>query len=556
MNTGDFAIEGRDMFAAPSRKGLLISLLATLIPLSVQAEEVILPILLPGPAAIQFRAEARLQKVVERLDQLLDSFWAKNKIKVTDVASDAEFLRRVSLDLIGQIPLVSEVREFLASADPHKRKKKIDELLNRPAFLRHYSNILRREWVPQTFEQSQNFELLNAGFQFEGWVKQKFKANQGMDQMVREMLTAPTQFARNRPAVDFNAESSPGAFIQANEFKPENVAAAASRLFVGIKLECAQCHNHKFAPYKQEQFWEQAAFFADVQPAIANLSDGAWKREIKIPETTKVVQATFFDGKKPQWKEVGSPREVFVDWLVSESNPYFSKNMANRTWAYFFGYGLIDPIDEPGDENQSIIPEVHEELAKAFLESKFDLRFLMRAITRSKAYQLSSKKTHESQNEPRTFSRMSLKGLTAEQIFDSLAVATGYRDSNPEGRRFGGFGTPRGDFLVKFGTTERKTEQQTSILQALTLMNGKFVNEQTHIEKSRTFAVLVDAPFLNLESKIEILFLTALSRKPTQEEMEKFSSYVGRGGVSNDKNKALADVFWALLNSTEFILNH
>jgi hypothetical protein len=323
-----------------------------------------------------------------------------------------------------------------------------------------------------------------------------------------------------------------------------------------VKLECAQCHNHKFAPIKQEQFWEQAAFFAEVQPTIANISDVSLKREIKIPETTRVVQAKFFDGKEVAWKATGSPREVFTDWLLEEGNPYFARNMANRMWAHFFGHGLIDPLDEPGNDNQSIIPAVQDELAKAFAESKYDLKLLIRAIARSKAYQLSSRKTHESQSEPRTFARMPLKGFSAEQIFDSLCVATGFQNPDPANqRRFGNFGV-RGEFMTRFATTERKTDQQTSILQALTLMNGSFINNQTSVERSRTFAAVVDAPFLSVEGKIETLFLATLSRKPTREEAEKYASYVDRGGVIGDKNKALADVFWALLNSSEFILNH
>lgn len=517
------------------------------------AEQPLLPPVLPAPAALKFQEETRLQRLVARVDAHLDAFWKQNRIQPTEVASDAEYLRRVTLDIIGQIPTVTEVRDFLDSRDPNKRARKVEELLDRNAFSNYFASTFRREWVPQTFE---NQQLFFVGNQFEEWVRKRLREGARMDELVREMLNAPTLFARGRAQIDFNADSSVSAFLQANEFKPENVAASASRLFVGVKLECAQCHNHKFAPIKQEQFWEQAAFFAEVQPTIANISDVNLKREIKIPETTRVVQAKFFDGKEVAWKPTGSPREVFTDWLLEEGNPYFARNMANRMWAHFFGHGLIDPLDEPGDDNQSIIPAVQDELAKAFAGSKYDLKLLIRAIARSKAYQLSSRKTHDSQSEPRTFARMPLKGFSAEQIFDSLCVATGFQNTDPANqRRFGNFGV-RGEFMTRFATTERKTDQQTSILQALTLMNGNFINNQTSVERSRTFAAVVDAPFLNVEGKIETLFLATLSRKPTREEAEKYASYVDRGGVTSDKNKALADVFWALLNSSEFILNH
>src|SRR5262249_35224999 len=155
--------------------------------------------------------------------------------------------------------------------------------------------------------------------------------------------------------------------------------------------ECAQCHNHPFATYTREQFWEQAAFFADVQPTIANLPNSELKRQIRIPDTPKTVKAKFFNGNEPAWREDESPRQTFVNWLTAPENPYFARNAANRLWAHFFGLGFTDPIDEPSDSNQPFIPELLNDLAKAYADAKFDNRFLMRAIARSKAYQLSSK---------------------------------------------------------------------------------------------------------------------------------------------------------------------
>ena len=305
---------------------------------------------------------------------------------------------------------------------------------------------------------------------------------------------------------------------------------------MGVKLECAQCHNHPFEDISREQFWQTAAFFADLQPAIANSNDAKIKREILIqdmdPKKQKKVQATFFDGKEPAWKDGQSPRETFVNWLTSNDNPYFARNAVQRTWAHFFGLGFIDPIDEPSDKNPELVPELVDDLVKAFRASGFDNRFLMKAITRSKAYQLTSKQTDSTQLNPRHFARMPVKAMSAEQLFDSLGQATGFLDGNtgdPQRRAFGG--GPRREFLTKFASTERSIERQTSILQALTLMNGKFVNDQTSLERSN--------------------FLAA-----TEEESEKFTSYVKRGGTQNDEKKALSDVFWALLNSSEFILNH
>src|SRR6478735_9455441 len=352
-----------------------------------------------------------------------------------------------------------------------------------------------------------------------------------MDKLVRDVLTAPTLFSGRNPGFDPN-NGSATAFLQANDFKPENVAASASRLFMGVKIECAQCHNHPFAPYKKEQFWELAAFFAEVQPAIANLSDAKFKREIRIPgDKPKTVQAKFFgDAKEPAWDAKKSPRETFADWLTSRDNPFFARNMVNRMWAHFLGLGLIDPIDEPAPDNPPVIPELLDDLAKAYADSGFDTKFLIRVITRSKAYQLTSRQTHPSNADPRRFARVAVKAMSGEQLFDSLATATGYFDGTAaRERQF--FGVRR-EFITKFGSTEKLTEKQTSILQALTLMNGRFVNDQTSLDRSEFLAGVVDAPFLDTAGKVDVLFLGALNRKPTQSEAEKFGSYVDSGGAT------------------------
>jgi len=516
------------------------------------------PLAFPGPASSLVAEELAIRALTVRIDRHLDAFWAKNKITPSDVATDDEFLRRLMLDLAGRIPSVAESRAFVASTDLRKREKKVAELLTKNGYLNHFSTTLRQLWAPQTID---NQQLQFVGNQFEGWLRGRLRDNAGLDAIVREVLTAPTLFARNRTGgMVADTANTPFGFNQANEFKPENVAASASRLFMGIKMECAQCHDHPFAPISRDQFWETAAFFAELQPAIANSNDAKAKREIRIqdpdPKKAKIVEARFFDETEPNFKDDVSPRSVFVDWLVSPKNKYFARNAVQRLWAHFFGLGFIDPIDEPGLENPDLIPELVDDLASTFAEEKFNLRILIKAITRSKAYQLSSRQTDPSQANPRHFARMNVRALSAEQLFDSLALATGFLEPNvnPQQRAFAQ--GPRRDFLTKFASTERATERQTSILQALTLMNGKFVNDQTSLERSQFLAGLTDAPFLDVESKIEILFRTSLSRSPTSQEAEKFSSYVLRGGTDNNEKKALADVFWALLNSSEFILNH
>ena len=502
------------------------------------------------PAAPAPAKAKTVEELARAIDRHLEAHWAANKVTPAPMADDAEFNRRLYLDVLGAIPAIGDTRTLLEDKDPARRERKIKELFNRPGFLSHYSTVLRQTWIPQATDNIQ-FSFLMP--QFETWIQKKLRANTPTDQIVRELLTAPTLFnGRNR--FEGDPQDTPMAFNQVNEFKPENVASVASRLFMGVKIECAQCHNHPFAPYKKEQFWELAAFFADIQPTIANIGDVKVKREIKIPDTTKVVQAKFFDGKNPKWDDAKSPRQTFADWLTSKDNPYFARNFANRLWAHFFGLGLIDPIDEPSDENPPAIPALLEELTRAFIDSGYDQKYLMGAIVRSKAYQLTSRQTHPSQADPRHFARMTIKGLTGEQFFDSLAMATGYNDPTPREQRV--FSGDRRNFINKFSTTEKITEKQKSILQALTMMNGRFLTDQTSLNKSVFLDGIVQSPFWGNKEKVEMLFLASLSRFPTPHEAERFASYVDRGGVSNDSKKALGDVFWALLNSSEFGLNH
>jgi hypothetical protein len=256
--------------------------------------------------------------------------------------------------------------------------------------------------------------------------------------------------------------------------------------------------------------------------------------------------------------------------MTSPDNPYFARAGANRLWYYFFSTGLIDPVDEMvGAESQCSHPELLDEIAKDFAAHKFDLKYLIRAITASKAYQLSSSSASDnSQDDPSQFARMPVRGLTAAQLFDSVAEAIAYREEGPGGGPRGPFGggAARGQFLAKFATQgEKPTEMQASILQALSLMNGRLVGDATTPSSPRAqmLAALVNFPGGTTASRVETLYLATLSRKPTAKEADRMSKYVEAGGeaktdkpTDEQKNAALADVFWVLLNSVEFSVNH
>jgi hypothetical protein len=506
------------------------------------------------------------------IDKHIAKDWEARGITPAETTDDAEFVRRAYLDIIGRAPKASEAREFIDAKGANKRAELVDFLLKMPAHANYFASVTRAAWLPQT---ATNFQLAQFGSQFETWLRTQYRENTPADQVVRRVLTVKVTVNNQNPMFRFvQADGSDpegftlAGFYQANEGKPENMGSAVSRLFLGMKLECAQCHDHPFAPYTKDQFWQFAAFFAELNPLsgprpgftgpIQLQSD---RNTISIPSTEKKVKATFFDGKNPDWSLEKSPREELADWLASAKNPYFAKNMANRMWAHFFGIGILDPVDEPGENNQPSHPELLADLGKAFAESGFDNQFLIRAITRTKSYQLTSKMTHPGQADPRRFARMSLKGLTPSQLFDTMVAATGFREPaymrNQQNFGFVQPNNPRSQFLARFANTERTTETNTTILQALMLMNGQFIGDQTDLAKSEILAAVADMPGWDTKKRVTNLFLTAFARNPTPEELEKFTSYVDRGGANgNNKKQALADVFWVLLNSPEFLFNH
>jgi hypothetical protein len=273
----------------------------------------------------------------------------------------------------------------------------------------------------------------------------------------------------------------------------------------------------------------------------------------------KKVSAKFLDGKEPKFQDSISSRVTLMDWMTAKDNPYFARNAVNRMWANFFGVGIIDPLDEPS-KNPPSHPELLDILAKDFAASGYDMKNLIRAIVNSRAYQRSSaSRAASSDSQERTFARMQVRGLTAEQLFDSIVLATGYRGELPLAQRqFVGPNTPRGDFLAKFASAERLSDVQTSILQALTLMNGKFIGDLTSLDqgKSELLVGVIASPFFDTRQKIETLYLATVSRYPREAELQKLIAYVEKGGPSGDSNKAMTDVYWALLNSSEFAFNH
>jgi hypothetical protein len=517
------------------------------------------PVGVAAARAEQLQAERDARNLTATIDRLIAARWAAARAEPAPQADDATFLRRVYLDLAGRVPSVAEARAFLQDQRPDKRSRLVETLLAGNAYANHFTNLWRAWMLPEADA------TLQFGVQkpvFELWLRKQFVENRGYDHIVRELLTTPIGDGQ-RGFDPYGPQNgpSPVSFYYAKEIKPESLGASTARLFLGVKLECAQCHDHPFAKWTRQQFWEYAAFFGgfDVESRmgfIQSVREIKDRRELAISGGGKVVQAAFLDGTEPQWKYDLGSREALAEWMTSPKNPWFAKAAVNRLWAYFFGTGLVEPVDDLRDDNPPSHPELLNELARQFAAHKFDFKFLIRAITASRAYQLSSTSGHANQEDPRLFARMALRGLTPEQLFDSLATATGFREKRRNRNFFFLDNSLRAEFLKQFANTDKRTEFQTSILQSLLLMNGKVTEEVTSLKRSATLAAVADSPFLGTEEKVEALFLAALARPPRSDERVRFGHYVHSGGPRGDARAALGDVFWVLLNSPEFLLNH
>lgn len=484
------------------------------------------------------------QALSAQIDELIDLRLATERIPAAPPADDAEFFRRLSLDLNGRIPSLTQLTDFLDDPRPDKRRLWIDELLdgrdNAPLYVRHFSHFWRRQVLAQTPAQSDAVVA-----PLEQWLHRQVKANTPYDRLTRGLLTDPEAVG----------------FFLANENKAENLASRTARLLLGVKLECAQCHDDRSGgKWKRTQFWEFAAFFSGLHQdsgsgtvVVAPRPQKRGPARIQVSGSTTWVEARFPDGSQPDWQRPITPRQALAEWISRGDNPWFARAAVNRLWQYFFGIGLVDPVDGFGiDDNPPSHPELLDALVRQFIAHDFDVKYLIRAITGSQTYQRSSRQTHPRQAEPRLFARASSRALTPEQLYDSLILATGYR---PE--RHGATDSFQAEFLALFDDpSSQPADYQASIQQALMMMNGKFTAEAPRSSRSTTVAAVIDSnrprPMVR---RIQELYLVTLSRAPRPEESKRLLDHVAATSPGEGK-QALRDIFWSLLNSTEFLLNH
>ena len=495
------------------------------------------PFLSPILAALLLPADTSLDAgaLSGRIDAHLAARQTRDGVRAAPLADDAEFFRRLCLDLIGRIPTVAELKDSLDDDRRDKRARWVDELLDGSDYTGLYAANFATHWRRLLLARAGANARLSAP-KLEAWLARNFRENTPYDRLVRGLLTGP----------------GGQAYYRAHDNKPENIAGSTARLFLGVKLECAQCHDDRTgAPWKRTQFWEYAAFFGDP-PA-----------RIQVPETRAWVEGRFLDGSRPAARVRAAPRALLAEWMTRPDNPWFARAAVNRLWHGFFGTGLIEPVDGLGSADASCShPELLDELTRQFIAHRFDQKYLIRALAGSQAYQRTSRLSHDSQKGPRHFARAAVRGLQPEQLYRSLLTATGFRPelASPPLGRDRAFGRPSvaAQFLAHFNDPhEEPLAAQTSIQQALFLLNDRLVDDATSLKGSRALAAVAKAGGKrSTAQQVEELYLAALSRPPRPEESRCLVRYIESGVAGRDRTAALCDVFWILLNSPEFALQH
>ena len=488
------------------------------------------------------------------IDRYIAAKLQRVKVLPSELATDAEFLRRVSFDLTGQPPRVEEVSAFLADKTETraKRSRKIDELLARPEFVDHWAV----KW--SDLLQVNRNRLGDKGmWTFREWIRESIASNKPYDRMVRELITARGSTYQNPPANFFRFTRDPKVEME-----------TTTQLFLGVRMVCAQCHDHPFEKWTQNQYFQLTAFFAGValKDGMDSNEEIVYEKreeaEIHHPKDNRVVHAKFLFGGENIKPEEQHLREALADWLTSPQNELFGKSMANRIWSYFFGRGIIEPVDDIRASNPPVNPQLLDALTQDFVSHGYDLRRLIRTIVNSRTYQLSFRSNDWNQADEINFSHAQPRRLTAEELFDTVYMATGSKaffkelPRNLTAEQFPDPNVGLGGFLDLFGRPERQTScecerrSDVNLVQALNLVNGSTIADAIADENGR-IAKLVLAGKSDREL-IEELYLATLGRAPAGKELDLAQTYIAKGP---NRAERAQDLLWALLNSNAFLFN-
>lgn len=506
-------------------------------------------IVVPAGAQLAWPEDAVARNYVDEL-----SFAKLKKLRIppAKTCDDNTFVRRVFLDIIGQVPSPQETEEFLADASPDKREKVIDRLLQRPEF----SDVWAMKWADVLKVQSLVNVLDRKGVnRYNDWIRHAVINNVPMDELVRQILTSEGGNFTN-PATNFYVLDSDPLVLA------ENVA----QVFFGIQIKCAQCHNHPFERWTMDDYYSFAAFFGQVgrkassdprETVIFNRAGG----EVANIKNGAQMAPKFLGGATPDCNGKDR-RAVLAEWLTSKENPWFAKNVANRVWQQFYGRGIIDPPDDVRVSNPPNNPQLLDELGKKLIEYNYDLRKLVRDITTSYTYQLSTQPRDPSVTDTRNFAFAQVRRMASETMLDAISRVTESQVKFP-GLPLGASASQVAEgnsgvyFLSVFGRPSRNTvctcerKDNPTLAQSLHLINGDTIDAAVKKPGGRLDKLFAaNAPN---DQMINEFYLAALSRKPSEEEFTQINDYVTKAA---DRRAALEDALWSLLNSKEFMFNH
>lgn len=484
------------------------------------------------------------------IDELVYDKLKKLRIQPSELCTDAEFIRRASLDVCGVLPTSAEADKFIADADPTKREKLVDTLLARKEFV----ELWVMKWSELLQIRSNIIVSYKAALLYFNWLQEQIANNVPIDEMVKNLIGSHGG-TFTTPATNYYQEEQDRLKIA------ENVA----QVFMGMRIQCAQCHNHPFDRWTMDDYYSFAAFFAqigrkagsDPRETIVFNSGGG---EVTHLVGGRVMPPKFLGGATPDCTGKDR-REVLAGWLASSENPFFARNLANIVWAHFFGKGIVDPVDDVRVSNPPVNGPLLDALAQHFTEYKYDFKKLVKDICLSRTYQLSTIMNDTNAFDVRNFSHATLRRIRAEVLLDCISQVTETKDKFtglPLGARAVQIadGNTANYFLTTFGRATRETvcscevKMEPSLGQALHLMNGE--NSHIKVRDGGVVKRMLDAKKTPPEIVSE-LYLRCLSRKPTDEERKSIETQ-----LAGDTNVQLAleDLFWALLNSREFLFNH
>ena len=491
------------------------------------------------------------------IDRLVYARLAQLQIVPAEVCSDAEFLRRVYLDLIGTLPTPDEARRFLADQRANRRAQLVDELLARPEFANYWA--LKWSDLLRVDRQALGYK---AAYDEYRWIRRSLAAGVPLDQFAREIVTASGLLTENPQGHLFRAVPEPG-----------KAASTLSQVFLGVRIECAQCHHHPYDRWGQDDYFAMSAYFAPLSRRDSPLGEilvAAGAAEATHPRTgQKILPRPLGVGQvsnlSKQSAATTDPRVELASWMTSPDNPYFARNLANRIWAHLLGRGLVEPVDDVRATNPPSNPELLDALSADLVKQKFDLRGLIRTICASRVYQHSTRPNPTNERDEQNYSRALLRRLDAEVLLDAVCQTTGV----PEKFSGAAAGTRaielwdsqlEHDFLRLFGRPVRASAcecervVEPSVAQVLHLLNSERVQQKLAHEDG------LIARLCRRESDngrlAEELYLTIFSRYPTDDERQVAVGHLQRASDGAARRTAAEDLAWTMLNSLEFVFNH